>query len=370
MRVTDGYGKKLRVYKVSGFLSTMLPFIPLGQVLPSTEFHIYPIPSYQLDPPTKKVFIMPHNTYPLPPPGVEAESARLNIQHELSLLDQNGSLLVSQFPSSYQQQSGGEGNLRVADVGTGTGIWAIQFAKQHPDILVVGFDLGIPAPQPDVLQPANVHFAIQDLMAPWPTEGVAAGPFDLVHCRQVLLNLPDPGKMLRQVFENLRPGGIVEIREYWNPMVFEGDDAAEKPEDPGKGPQIPLLVEWHRGTVEAAAALGCDHGYAARLPGALHDAGFSEVMVSDRKVPLGGWAPDGGRQQDERTQKMACLLCKMIEAGAPVMTKEMFVKGLGWTEERAVEYAARVVDEFRRADLGVDRIYARFRVVTARRPAL
>lgn len=308
---------------------------------------------------------MPHNTYPLPPPGVGAESARLNIQHELSLLDQDGLLLVSQFPTYYQQQAAHEGNLRVADVGTGTGIWAIQFAQQHPDIQVVGLDLAIPASQPDCIQPANVHFAIQDLMAAWPTEGVAAGPFDLIHCRQVLLNLPDPAKMLRLVFDNLRPGGIVEIREYWNPMVSE-----RKPEDSGKGPQIPLLVEWHRGTVEAAAALGCDHGYAARLPDALRDAGFSEVIISDRKVPLGGWAPYGGQEQDERTQKMDSLLCKMIEAGAPVMTKEMFVKGLGWTEERAAKYAARVVDEFRRDDLGFDKIHARFRVVTAKRPAL
>lgn len=341
-----------------------------------SSYPSYPFPSIVLHirkdyPPTKKVSPMPPNTYPLPPPGVGAESARLNIQHELSLLDQDGLLLVSQFPGSYRQQTGREGNLRVADVGTGTGIWAIQLAQQHPDIQVVGFDLGIPAPQSDGLpQPANVHFAIQDLMAAWPTEGVAAGPFDLVHCRQVLLNLPDPAKMLRQVFDNLRPGGIVEIREYWNPMVSEKDDAAGKPGDPGKGSRVPLLVEWHRGTVEAAAALGCDHGYAAGLPDALRDAGFSEVVVSDRKVPLGGWAPDGGREQDERTQKMDSLLCKMIEAGAPVMTKEMFVKGLGWTEERAVEYAARVVDEFRRADLGLDKIHARFRVVTARRPAV
>lgn len=207
-------------------------------------------------------------------------------------------------------------------------------------------------------------------MAAWPTEGPAAGPFDLVHCRQVLLNVPDPAEMLRRVFQNLRPGGIVEIREFWNPMVSEKDDPAAKTECSSKGSQIPLLVEWHRGTVEAAAALGCDHGYAARLPDALREACFSEVVVTDRKVPLGGWAPDGSRQQDERTRKMDSLLCKMIEAGAPVMTKEMFVKGLGWTEERAVKYAARVVNEVRRADLGLDKICARFRVVTARKPPM
>jgi len=189
---------------------------------------------------------MPPNTYPLPPPGVGAESARLNIQHELSLLDQDGALLVSQFPTSYQQQTGRGGNLRVADAGTGTGIWAVQFAQQNPDIQVVGYDLGVPPPQPDgLLQPANVHFATQDLMAAWPTGGAAAGPFDLVHCRQVLLNVPDPARVLRRAFENLRPGGIAEIREYWNPMVSERDD-----DDAAGSPRIParprrLLCSWN-----------------------------------------------------------------------------------------------------------------------------
>lgn len=311
----------------------------------------------------------PH-AYPLPPPGVGAESKRLHIQHELSLLDQDGALLVSQFPRYYQQPTGRGGTLRVADVGTGTGIWAIQFAQQHPDVHVVGFDLEVPTLHPDCTQPANVHFAIQDLMATWPTEGLAAGPFDLIHCRQVLLNVPDPAAVLRRLFENLRPGGLVEIREYWNPMVSERDDVVGDHEKSGKDTDIPLLVEWHRGTVQAAATLGCDHGYAARLPDSLRNAGFSEVQVRDSKVPLGGWAPDGGRQQDERTRQMDALLCKMIEAGAPVMTREMFVKGLSWTEERAAKYAVRVVDEFRRADLGLDKIYARFRVATAKKPAI
>lgn len=45
------------------------------------------------------------------------------------------------------------------------------------------------------------------------------------------------------------------------------------------------------------------------------------------------------------------------------MTMEMFTKGLGWSKEKASEYAALVVKEFEREDLGADRVYARFRNV-------
>jgi methylase of polypeptide subunit release factors len=33
------------------------------------------------------------------------------------------------------------GNLNVLDIGTGTGIWALQFAEQNPEFQVIGTDL-------------------------------------------------------------------------------------------------------------------------------------------------------------------------------------------------------------------------------------
>lgn len=68
----------------------------------------------------------------------------------------------------------------------------------------------------------------------------------------------------------------------------------------GVDTHVPLLVDWHRGTVEAAANLGCDHGYTTQLPAALEKAGIVGVEISDSKIPLGGWTVDGG-VQDQRT---------------------------------------------------------------------
>lgn len=287
----------------------------------------------------------------------------MNIQHQLSLLDLHGALLLGPFPLSSQSiNPEHDRSLRVADIGTGTGIWAVEFAQKNPSVHVVGFDLELPRAVPDTLWPDNVHFAVQDITDSWPVSGPAAGPFDLIHGRQLLLNLRNPESALRRVWENLRPGGMVEFRESCNPMVSEMEDNGD-----GGDTHTPLLVEWHRGSVQAAERLGCDHGYAARLPAELEKAGFVDVEFSDSKIPIGGWTVDGG-VQDKRTSEMDAVLCEMIRVGVPGMTRDMFPKGLGWSEEKCAEYAAAVVNEFERKDLSMDKIYLLYRNVWARKP--
>ncbi|KAI0400124.1 S-adenosyl-L-methionine-dependent methyltransferase [Xylaria palmicola] len=277
---------------------------------------------------------MSTNNYLLPRPGMPGERIRLDIQHELSLLAHDGSLLLSSFPPPKDLDGGGAASpLRVADIGTGTGIGPSNWR---------GMD------------------------------GLGAGSFDLIHGRQVLMNLRDPDAALQQVWLNLRPGGMIEIHESWNPLVSEWEtDSGEvsvAAEERGVDPRpVPMIVEWHRKTVEGSARMGCDLGLAARLPQALENAGFVDVEIFDRKIPLGGWAIDGGTQ-DGHERKMDELLCSMLKVAVPSMTTAFCVQGLGWSDERAVAYAARVVKEFERENLGMDRIYARSRNVRGRKP--
>ena len=51
----------------------------------------------------------------------------------------------------------------VLDIETGTGIWAIDFADQHPSAQVIGFDLS-PVFQERVVP--NVRFEVRDTCDP------------------------------------------------------------------------------------------------------------------------------------------------------------------------------------------------------------
>ncbi|GAB1315339.1 hypothetical protein MFIFM68171_05549 [Madurella fahalii] len=53
---------------------------------------------------------------------------------------------------------------KAVDIGTGTGIWAIDFADEFPDTEVIGAD--IPPIQPSWVPP-NLKFEIEDFSQPW-----------------------------------------------------------------------------------------------------------------------------------------------------------------------------------------------------------
>ncbi|KAI0393156.1 S-adenosyl-L-methionine-dependent methyltransferase [Xylariaceae sp. FL0594] len=308
--------------------------------------------------------------YPLPVPGSSGETQRLGVQHELSVLDMNGDLFLSPLFYGQKQRREDEAQhnerepaVRAVDIGTGTGVWACEVGKRYPSMHVIGLDLAVPTSLPSI--PPNVRFAIQDVQAPWVPSVQSAGPFDFIYGRQVLINLPDPRAALRQAWENLRPGGFIEFREFRNPFISEKSDQDDDD-------AVPFIVQWHRGTVEAAAKFGCDHRYAEKLPDELARQGFVDIHVVDHKIPVGGWAPQSGDRAEkgemERMRQLDMLSRELIRLSVPGLTNKMFIEGLGWSKERAQTYADKVLAELSRQDLSADRISLRFRMVWARKP--
>jgi 2-polyprenyl-3-methyl-5-hydroxy-6-metoxy-1,4-benzoquinol methylase len=66
-------------------------------------------------------------------PNDEQEKERLDIYHHLSKLILNGRLHLSPIDDKK--------GLRILDIGTGTGIWAIEMGDQYESATVLGNDL-------------------------------------------------------------------------------------------------------------------------------------------------------------------------------------------------------------------------------------
>ncbi|RDW56650.1 hypothetical protein BP5796_13115 [Coleophoma crateriformis] len=86
-------------------------------------------------------------------PNDEPENDRLDLQNHAFLLTLGGRLYSAPIPKEQTLH-------RVLDVGTGTGIWAIDFADEHPETEVIGVDLS--PIQPNFIPP-NLIFEIDDL---------------------------------------------------------------------------------------------------------------------------------------------------------------------------------------------------------------
>jgi SAM-dependent methyltransferase len=84
-------------------------------------------------------------------PNDEDEKDRLDLQHHLFRLTFGGKLFTCPVEKTMH---------RVLDIGTGTGIWAIEFGDEHPESAVIGIDLS--PIQPSFLPP-NVTFLVDDV---------------------------------------------------------------------------------------------------------------------------------------------------------------------------------------------------------------
>ncbi|WQF77948.1 Putative S-adenosyl-L-methionine-dependent methyltransferase superfamily [Colletotrichum destructivum] len=112
---------------------------------------------------------------------------RLDLQHHICLLTLGGSLDLAP-PCQSSDEVG-----RVLDIGTGTGVWAMQFGDDHPEAKVIGVDLS--AVQPGLTVP-NVKFEIDDIQEEW----TIGGPFGYIHSRFMTSSIANWEDFLTQSF--------------------------------------------------------------------------------------------------------------------------------------------------------------------------
>jgi len=120
-------------------------------------------------------------------PNDDIEKDRLDLQHHLFTLTLGGKLFVCPVAEKKRIH-------RVLDVGTGTGIWAIDFADEHPEAEVLGVDL---SPIQPLFIPPNVKFEVDDSEDTW----TFSHKFDFIYSRAMEGALADWPRFFQQSFQ-------------------------------------------------------------------------------------------------------------------------------------------------------------------------
>ncbi|KAG6069833.1 hypothetical protein E4U16_007325 [Claviceps sp. LM84 group G4] len=165
---------------------------------------------------------------------------------------------------------------RVLDVGTGSGIWVIDFADQYPHASVIGTDLSPCQPR---WVPPNVRFEIDDATLDWTWND---NHFDFIHIRYLLGGIQDWTAFFREAYRCCAPGGWVESTEY--DVELHSDDETTELE-----PVLASAGDLYR---EAGKLLNRPFFLQEIQPQAFEEAGFSEKRTVRYKMPVGPWPKD------------------------------------------------------------------------------
>lgn len=169
---------------------------------------------------------------------------------------------------------------KVLDVGTGTGIWAIDMADAFPSAEVIGFDI---SPIQPAWVPPNCQFHVDDAQLHWTWTPES---FDFVHIRMLYGSIDDWRRLYSQAYKALVPGGYLEDFEL---NIELQSDVPEVRDDPNH-----VFKQWADVFFQAFDRLGktARIGLDGRMCRYMQDVGFEDILEETFYLPCGGWSSD------------------------------------------------------------------------------
>ncbi|KAJ5371981.1 hypothetical protein N7517_003987 [Penicillium concentricum] len=269
-------------------------------------------------------------------PNDEPEQDRQDLLHHVRNLVLNGRLFRAPLDTHIQ---------RALDIGTGTGIWAIDFADSFPSAQVTGTDL---SPIQPSWVPPNLRFVVDDAESQWlynPSQ-----PFDFIHARDLGGAIADWPRLMRQSYEHLRPGGWIELQEF-EVMLKSDDDSIRL---------APALCEFLERLTQASEAFHRPMNIAEGHRQRLVEAGFEDVRDEVYKVPSSVWARDPVQKEIGRYNQ--CSLLMAVES----YSLALFTRVLGWSNDDTQIFLAGVRRDIKNPAVHT---YCKLHVVYGRKPS-
>ena len=210
---------------------------------------------------------------------------------------------------------------KVLDVGTGTGIWAIDFVDQFPNAHVIGTDISTIQPS---WVPPNCEFALDDAQLPWTWP---ADHFDYIHIRDLYGSIGDWSDLYSKAFRHLKPDGWFEDLEL---DIRAHSDVVTDPEH--------IFHRWNRVFQEAGEKIGKTFkiGIGSRMHDLMDEAGFVDVTEKKFRLPMSGWP------LDPKLKEIGQYVQLFVDGGLEGFGLYLLTQIMGWKYEECQVFIAKM----------------------------
>ncbi|KAK0624278.1 S-adenosyl-L-methionine-dependent methyltransferase, partial [Immersiella caudata] len=205
-------------------------------------------------------------------PNDDNANEQLDINHHLLSLLLDNKLFLAPIDKE-------RGMIHNAlDVGTGTGIWAMDFADEFPEAVVTGLDI---SPIQPTWVPPNVRFVMDDVNDTWTYPDAM---FDYIHVRYMTGCVKDWVKMYKEAYRCLKPGGWIEHMDCSVGLWC----------DDGSIPEGSVFDDWVEMFKKAGPIMGQsffvieEDAFVKKM----EQAGFTGIKTKVLKMPVGAWPRD------------------------------------------------------------------------------